>query len=83
MKAKTRNPVPPRWRKEVPGYPLTPEGQQKWLTDFFAFCTNEPEIAGAFYWSPEWFGEGMWKALALFDVEGNAKPAWNAFSTAR
>lgn len=68
-----------RWRKEVPGYPLTPEGQQNWTRDFFKFCLTNPKIAGAFYWSPEWCGEGMWKAFALFDVDGNAKPAWSAF----
>jgi arabinogalactan endo-1,4-beta-galactosidase len=73
------------WRHEVPGYSLTPEGQQKWLTDFFKFCQTNPKIGGAFYWSPEWYGpsrpggEEMWKAFALFDVDGNAKPAWNAF----
>jgi arabinogalactan endo-1,4-beta-galactosidase len=68
-----------QWRKEVPGYPLTPDGQQHWLSDFLRFCIDNPNIAGAFYWSPEWYGEGMWKAFALFDVDGNAKPAWQAF----
>ena len=58
---------------EVPGYPLTPEGQQKWLTDFLSFCAHNPGIAGVFYWSPEWFGEGMWKAFALFDADGNCQ----------
>jgi arabinogalactan endo-1,4-beta-galactosidase len=67
------------WRHEVPGYPLSPEGQQKWLGDFLAFARANPKIAGVFYWSPEWYGEGMWKAFALFDPEGNAKPAWKAF----
>ena len=67
------------WRAEVPGYPLTPEGQQRWLTDFLKMCRADGNIAGAFYWSPEWYGEGMWKAFALFDVEGNARPAWQAF----
>jgi arabinogalactan endo-1,4-beta-galactosidase len=69
------------WRNEVPGYPLSPEGQAHWLGDFLTFCRNEPAIAGAFYWSPEWYGEGMWKAFALFDANGNAKPAWNAFES--
>ncbi len=67
------------WRNEVPGYPLSLEGQARWLGDFLGFCRSEPAIAGAFYWSPEWYGEGMWKAFALFDVDGNVKPAWNAF----
>ncbi len=68
------------WRNEVPGYPLTPEGQAHWLNDFVVLCRNDAAIAGAFYWSPEWYGEGMWKAFALFDVNGNAKPAWRAFA---
>lgn len=67
------------WRNEVPGYPLTPEGRRRWLTDFVRFCASHQKIAGIFYWSPEWYGEGMWKAFALFDVEGNARPAWQAF----
>ncbi|HEY3663366.1 MAG TPA: glycosyl hydrolase 53 family protein [Chthoniobacterales bacterium] len=71
-----------RWRQEVPGYPLTPEGQKLWLTDFLKFCRSNPKIAGAFYWSPEWYGEGMWKAFALFDLEGNARTAWKAFHPA-
>jgi arabinogalactan endo-1,4-beta-galactosidase len=67
------------WRNEVPGYLLTPDGQARWLGDFLTFCKASPNIAGAFYWSPEWYGEGMWKAFALFDEEGNARPAWKMF----
>lgn len=67
------------WRNEVPGYPLTPDGQARWLRDFLKFCKANENIAGAFYWSPEWYGEGIWKAFALFDIDGNAKPAWAAF----
>ena len=71
------------WRVEVPGYPLTPEGQEHWLADLLRMCRSDENIAGAFYWSPEWYGEGMWKAFALFDVDGNAKPAWKAFNSAK
>jgi len=67
------------WRHEVPGYPLSPEGQQKWLGDFLALCRTNSKVIGVFYWSPEYYGEGMWKAFALFDSEGNARPAWKAF----
>jgi len=72
-----------RWKKEVPGYPLTPDGQRRWLTDFLNFCAHHPGIDSVYYWSPEWSGEGMWKAFALFDVDGNAKPAWQAFAKPR
>ncbi len=68
------------WKHEVPGYPLTPEGQRRWLADFLSFCAAHPAIQAVYYWSPEWFGEGMWKAFALFDPEGEARPAWDAIS---
>lgn len=69
-----------RWKKDAPGYPLTPEGQYRWLADFLAFAAHHPSIAAVYYWSPEWCGEGMWKAFALFDSQGLAKPAWQAFA---
>ena len=67
-----------RWRYEVPGYPLTPEGQHLWVQDFLAYCNRHPDIHALYYWSPEWYGEGMWKAFALFDEEGQANKAWTA-----
>ncbi len=72
-----------RWKKETPGYPLTPEGQRRWVSDFLDFCAAHPAIAAVYYWSPEWCGDGMWKAFALFDVQGDSKPAWSAFSQPR
>ena len=71
-----------RWKYETPGYPLSPEGQRRWLADFLAFCGRHPAIRAVYYWSPEWCGEGMWKAFALFDPAGDAKPAWASFSRA-
>lgn len=69
-----------RWKYEVLGYPLSPEGQRRWASDFLAFCQRQPQIHAVYYWSPEWCGEGMWKAFALFEPDGEAKPAWSAFS---
>ena len=69
-----------RWKYEVMGYPLTPEGQQRWLADFLAYCHQHPAVHAVYYWSPEWFGEGMWKGFALFDPKGAAKPAWASFA---
>lgn len=69
-----------RWKYEVMGYPLSPEGQQRWIADFLAYCQHHPAIHAVYYWSPEWYGEGMWKAFALFDPAGAAKPAWSAFA---
>ena len=68
------------WKHEVPGYPLTPEGQRHWLADFLKWCRRNPDIQGVYYWSPELYGEGMWKGFALFDPKGQARPAWAAFS---
>ncbi len=72
-----------RWKKEAPGYPLTPDGQRRWIGDFLDYCAHHPAIDSVYYWSPEWCGEGMWKAFALFDPQGEAKPAWSAFATPR
>lgn len=72
-----------RWKKEAPGYPLSPDGQRRWLADFLAFSAHHPAIDSVYYWSPEWCGEGMWKAFALFDVNGNAKPAWESLAIAK
>ena len=72
-----------RWKREAPGYPLTPEGQRRWLADFLAFCHHHPAIHEVFYWSPEWFGLGMWQAFALFDMDGEARPTWTACAVPR
>jgi arabinogalactan endo-1,4-beta-galactosidase len=67
------------WNKAVDGYPLSEEGQRKWIADFFAFCRDQKDIHGAFYWSPEWYTEEMWKAFALFRADGAAKEGLDAF----
>ncbi|MEK7952922.1 glycosyl hydrolase 53 family protein [Luteolibacter soli] len=72
-----------RWKKETPGYPLTPDGQRRWVSDFLDACAKTPAIAGVYYWSPEWCGEGMWKGMAFFDPDGSARPAWSAFAKPR
>ena len=72
-----------RWKRAAPGYPLTPDGQRRWVDDFLAFCAHQPAISSVYYWSPEWCGEDMWKAFALFDPHGDAKPAWHAFAAPR
>ena len=67
------------WNKEVAGYPISQTGQKKWIADFLAFCHSEQQIQGAFYWSPEWYPEEMWKAFALFGEDGNALRGLDAF----
>lgn len=71
-----------RWKYESMGYPLTPDGQRRWLADFLAYCHRLPAIHSVYYWSPEWCGEGMWKGFALFDPDGAARPAWSSFTAA-
>lgn len=68
-----------RWKYDAMGYPLTSDGQRRWISDFFAMCATHPDIHAVYYWSPEWCGEGMWKGFALFEPDGTAKPAWEAF----
>lgn len=72
-----------RWKRETPGYPLTPEGQRRWVSDFLDYCAHHPAIHSVYFWSPEWCGEGMWKGFAFFDPDGAARPAWSAFAKAR
>ncbi len=67
------------WNRPVAGYPLTTDGQNRWLADFLAGCRRDTHILGAFYWSPEWNTEALWKAFSLFDESGVARPALDAF----
>ena len=69
------------WHNDLPGYPLTHEGQAQWLADFLASLRNHPNVIGAYYFSPafHWSGE-LWGPFALFDEDGKARPAVGAFS---
>ena len=71
------------WNKPVAGYPLTPEGQAKWIADFLTACRGEMSISGTFYWSPEWHASDgdMWRAFALFDAEGKPKGALKSLAS--
>ena len=81
--------------KQVPGYPMTPEGQAVWVKDFISYC-RKLGVYGAFYWSPELYLPRMrrredpgppemplgfgWEPMALFDEEGVAKPGINSLN---
>ena len=67
------------WNHEVPGYPLSEAGQKAWIAGLLTFCRHQPSIRGAFYWSPEWYPEEMWKAFALFRDDGTAKAGLAGF----
>jgi arabinogalactan endo-1,4-beta-galactosidase len=71
-------------------YPLTPEGQQKFLTVLLEIVKNVSgkRGRGLFYWAPEWihlqgWGVPQWspifERMALFDYYGNALPALDVF----
>ena len=81
--------------KQVPGYPMTPEGQAMWVRDFISYC-QRIGVYGAFYWSPELYLPRMrrkddpgppemplgfgWGPMALFDEEGRARPGINSLN---
>lgn len=72
------------WDRALPGYPLTPDGQQRWLADFLRLTNATPWIFGTFYESPEWYGNDRywgtahWAPFSLFTSDGQAKPALDA-----
>ncbi|NQT15563.1 MAG: glycosyl hydrolase 53 family protein [Planctomycetes bacterium] len=67
-------------KHEMSRFPFTPRGQKDWLLDVLKWTLQDPNVASFVYWSPEWFrSHGLWDPMALFDPEGNAKPAIEAF----
>lgn len=71
----------------LPGYPPTPAGQRRYLADLIALVERTPRGlgAGVLWWAPEWipapgFGSA-WENCALFDFQGEALPAWEAWTT--
>jgi arabinogalactan endo-1,4-beta-galactosidase len=67
------------WNFPANGYPLSNEGQAKWIADFIAVIRSDPKFAGLFYFSPEWYNGGIWDAFAIFDSEGVARPSLLSF----
>ncbi len=74
------------------GYPLSPEGQRKFVTDLLKVVRGSrgaPGLDGLFYWAPEWIhvesytdepdAQTCWPR-ALFDESGEALPALDAFT---
>ena len=70
------------WNHPAAGYPLSDAGQARWIADFVAVIRSDPNFAGVFYWSPEWYGGGLWDAFALFDAHGVARPGVRSFAAA-
>lgn len=72
----------------LPGYPATPRGQGDFLTAVLAMVRATPggHGRGVFWWEPEWIaapGLGSpWENLTMFDGQGRALPALDAFAPA-
>lgn len=64
------------------GFPATPQGQANFLQYLMA-AIQEAGGAGFFYWEPAYLTTAncgsFWENLALFDFQGNALPALQAF----
>jgi arabinogalactan endo-1,4-beta-galactosidase len=67
------------WNLPTEGYPLSDSGQANWIADLAAIIRHDPNFAGVFYWSPEWYDGGLWDAFALFDAHGVARPGVRSF----
>lgn len=70
----------------LPGYPPTPDGQRRYLEDLQALVAAVPDGlgAGVVWWAPEWlpsseFGS-PWENCTLFDFQGEALPALEAWT---
>ena len=69
-------------------YPLSPEGQKRFMEDVIEIVKSSSHGKGIFYWAPEWIpvpgtedeadAPSCW-ARALFDEKGRALPAIDAF----
>ncbi len=71
------------WRRPLPGYSLTSDGQARWVSDLLAGMRARSDVVGVYYFSPEfWFAGEVWGPFALFDGDGVARPAVGSFHTA-
>jgi len=71
------------FNKELSGYPLTPEGQRKFIVDTLDWLYDQQRVLGAFYYAPAFYKTSLadvWGAFALFDERGDVRPG--AFAVA-
>jgi hypothetical protein len=62
-------------------YPLSPNGQAKFVEDTFLWLYSQQNVVGALYFAPQFYETyltNVWGAFAWFDENGEARPA--AFS---
>lgn len=78
------------WRFPVPGYPMTPEGQARFLYDLVRWGIESRVLSGVRPWAADGITTGQylgkpWAPMALFAIEGNtavARPALKAMARA-
>jgi Glycosyl hydrolase family 53 len=71
------------WRHPVPGYPMTAEGQARFIYDLVRWGIDSRVLSGLRPWAPDGINTGEylgkpWGPMALFEVNGNkaiARPA--------
>ncbi len=68
------------WKYGALGYPLSADGQAKWIADFTNVIRRNPNFCGVYYFSPEWYDGGLWDAFSLFDAQGVARPGVRSFA---
>jgi hypothetical protein len=64
------------WRQPVPGYPMTPEGQARFIFDLMRWGIESRVLSGIRPWAPDGINTGdrlgkPWGPMALFEVNGN------------
>lgn len=64
------------WNSAQPGYPLTPDGQYRYLRDLVSLAVEAGTISGIRPWGPDYcLALGGWQPMSLFGSDGVAKPA--------
>jgi hypothetical protein len=78
------------WRNPVPGYPMTPDGQARFLYDLVKWGVDSRVLSGLRPWAPDGITTGQdlgkpWGPMALFEIEGKTavtRPALKAMQRA-
>jgi hypothetical protein len=68
------------WNDAVPGYPLSPEGQAKFIHDVVAWGVGTGVLSGIRPWAPDLAGLG-WGPMSFFELNGKTALARPALSS--
>jgi hypothetical protein len=72
------------WNDAVDGYPLSPDGQARFIRDLVSWGIQSGVLSGIRPWAPELAAPG-WGPMAFFMLDGKiatARPALNAIADA-